>query len=332
MIAGFACMAVLAVGLFVDPGHAAGIMNLHQHLGLDLHGSAGVGIGLIGLTTGKVALRSVEEFMTGYKPIYPAIYPLFLGNSQAYSEEAGKIDFKRINTVGDIRAKHITPKDTEIRQIAVNEASKTFKKYFLANQFTLSALQDRRAIEDVVAQVLDEHQKQMDELFLLGEGTSTSTMVNNGLFWSNDPNYVLNASPASVSDADDLHTAVMESVAEADAIAGRKVIIFYGEDTLPIFDSVYESSPVPFKKVLAEVLGENYTLVKLPSAVTPSAANGWIIANLDQIKLHYTILPQLKARGVNDEKGYLWHNFMLGSMMLEVLQSKAVIRQPCTFA
>ena len=80
------------------------------------------------MSTNHIALRSIEEFMSGYTPVYQPIYPLFLGKSQAYSEQAGKIDFKRVSTVGDIRAKHITPKDTEIQQIAATEASSTRRR------------------------------------------------------------------------------------------------------------------------------------------------------------------------------------------------------------
>lgn len=282
------------------------------------------------MNTNKVALRTVEEFMSDYTPVYQPLYPLFLGKSQAWSEEVGKIDFKRVETVGDIRAKHVTPKDTEIRQIAVGEAKKSFKKYFLANQFTLSALQDREGVEDVIAQVLDEHQKHADELFLTGES------VNNGLFTSSDSNYVLKSSSelAKGTAADHLaamHAAIVGQKAEADAVAGRKAVIVYGATAIAKLNAVYASQPVPFKRVLAEVLGPNYSLVEMPSAVTPSSSNGWIIANLDQCKLNYTALPSLKAQGVNEEKMYAWFNFLMGSMMLEVQASGGVIRQPVTF-
>ncbi len=284
--------------------------------------------------TNKIVLRSVDEFMADYQPIYQPLYPLFLGKSQSYSEEVGKINFKRLEAVGDIRGRHITPKDTDIRQIAVIEKSKTFKKYFLANQFTQSAIQDQSRAEDVVKQVLDEHQKQMDELFLLGDGTSSSDVFNNGLFWSGDSNWTEQGSAtvdgAGVDPLIDLHAKVLANAAVADQVSGRKVIIFYGTTILPYFDGLYAANPVPFKRVLAEVLGSNYSLVKMPAAVTPSATNGWIVANLDQVKLHYTALPQLKAQGVNEEKMYAWHNFMMGSSMLEVLASGAVIKQPAT--
>ncbi len=283
--------------------------------------------------TNKVILRTIQEFMTDYQPVYQPLYPLLLGKSQSYAEEAGKIDFKRINTIGDIRAKHITPKDTEIRQINAGELTKSFKKYFLANQFTMSSLQDTLQTEDVVKQVLDEHQKQMDELVLFGEGTSSLTdVINNGLFWSNDPNYQLE-SAASITGTDkliDLHSTVMETARVADQVAGKKAIIFYGDAIIPLFDGVYAANPVPFKKVLSEVLGSNYSLLKMPSGLTTQSESGWLCVNLDQVKLHYTALPALKDQGVNDEKMYSWHNFLMGSAMVEVLADKGIIHQPAT--
>jgi hypothetical protein len=284
--------------------------------------------------TNKVVLRSVEEVMADYLPVYQPLYPLFLGKSQSYAEQVGQLTFKRLEAVGDIRAKHITPKDTEIRQLGAKEGSKVFKKYFLANQYVQSSLQDREGIEDVVAQVLDEHQRQMDELFLLGEGTSASTMINNGLFWSNDVNYQLESSDAIASTGGHLpglHDNIIAQVQVANKIAGRKALIVYGDTALAKFNSVYTTAPVPFKKVLGDVL-TGYQQIEMPSDVTPASSDGFIIVNLDQVKLHYTALPSLKDQGVNDEKMYAWHNFLMGSCMLEVLASKAVIRQPLTFS
>jgi hypothetical protein len=288
--------------------------------------------------TNKVALKTVEEFMSGYVPIYQPIYPLFLGKSQQYEEQAVKYTFKRVDTVGDIRAKHITPKDTEIKQIAAQETSKVFKGYFLAKQFVQSILQDPRGLEDVVGQVLDEHQKQADDLLLQGDTTdSGSTVVNNGLFYSADANYTLKSSIqiAKGTNADhlqDLHAQVVGAKLLCDAVAGRKVILFYGATMLGKVNGIYLNSSQAFKDVLTKAIGPNYDIVELPAAVLPSGSpNGFIIANYDQVKLHYTTMPKLMAQGVNDEKMYTWHNFLMGSMMLEVLASGAIYRQPTTF-
>ncbi len=271
--------------------------------------------------------------MADYQPVYQPLYPLLLGNSQSWAEEVGRIDFKRLIAVGDIRGKHVTPKDTDMRTVSVNEGTKSFKKYFLAKQFQQSAMQDRQQTEDVIKQVLDEHQKQMDELVLFGEGTSSLTdVINNGLFWSNDPNYLLQTSDA-ITGTDkliDFHSTVLAQAAIADQLAGRKVIIFYGSAIIPYFDGVYAANPVPFKSVLGEVLGSNYSLTKMPSGLTTQSESGFLIVNLDQVKLHYTALPALKDQGVNDEKMYSWHNFLMGSTMVEVKALNGVIHQPLT--
>lgn len=283
------------------------------------------------MPTNKIALRTVEQFMSDYVPTYKPLYPLFLGKSQAYPREVGKLDFRRVQAVGDIRAKHITPKDTEIQQVAMQEGKKSFRKYFLANQFQLSQFQDRQGIEEVVAQVLDEHQRQADDLFLLGEGTSGSDVLNNGLYWSGDSNYTLESGgTVDASDLSTLHSGIVSTAAKASQVAGRKVVILYGEDVLPLFNSLYANSSKAFKTALAEVLGPQFSLVEMPADATPSSANGWIVANMDQTKLHYTVFPELMAQGFNDEKMYYWSNFLMGSTMLEVLQKDAVIRQPVT--
>jgi len=289
------------------------------------------------MATNKIALRTIEEFMSDYTPIYEPIYPLFLGKSQQYAREVGKLDFRRIQAVGDLHAGHQLPKDTDIKQIQVMEGRKSYKKYFLANQFILSDFQDRQGVEEVVAQVLDAHQVQMDNLFMLGEGSSASTMINNGLYWSNDPNYTLESSTEVQFNTDgsylyDLHAKVVTSAMKANQVAGRKVIIFYGSNILPLFNSVYDTAVKPFKTALQEVLGPNYSLVELPTAATPSGANGWIIGNYDQCKTHYSVLPTILGQGMNDEKLHLWWNFVMGSTMLEVLAQHGVIRQPATLA
>lgn len=284
--------------------------------------------------TNKIALRTVEEFMSDYVPVYNPLYPLFLGKSQAYPAEVAKRDFRRIQAVGDIRQKHITPKDTEMRQVAVMEGKKSYKAYFLANQFTVSQIQDRQGLEEVVSQVLDEHQIQMDEMFLLGEGTSGSDVINNGLFYSADANYTLESAITSISAtarARLLYAHIQGTLSKAKQVAGRKVVILYGSETKKQFNSLLDESD----RALSAALGDGaqgVSFVEMPDSPTPASSEGWIVANMDQVKLHYTWLPQLLAQGFNEEKMYYWSNFAMGSTMLEVLAKDAVVRQPVTYA
>lgn len=286
------------------------------------------------MPTNLITLKTTEEYMSGYDPTYRPIYPLFMTKAVAYAPEVGVNSFRKVEAIGDIRQKRILPKDTEIKQINVTDTRKSYAKYFFANQYVVSDLQDQEGTVDVIAQVLDEHQIQADELLMLGDGTSTANILNNGLFLSNDPNYTLESSAAiALTDRlSDFHNKVVATATKADQVAGRKVIMFYGSDIITLFNSIYPASTRAWKAVLAEVLGSDYSMVKIPEAATPAGSNGWIIANMDQVKLHYTLLPELTAQGFNEEKMYHWFNFKMGSLMLEVLAKDGVIRQPTTLA
>lgn len=288
------------------------------------------------MPTNNISLKSEEQFTADFKPTYNPLFALFLENSVAYPQEVGEVNFRHVKTVGDIRAKRITPKDNVIKQIAVASGSKKFKKYFFGNQYIISLLQAQEGTDDVLAEVLDEHNKQGDDLLLLGEGTSASNMINNGLFWSNDPNYNLIASAAIAagSDSDHLrnfHAKIMEILALGEPVAGRKALLMYGSTVTTKYNSLYASGNVSFSKTLKEALGD-VTPVAVPSAVTPAGTNGLILVNFDRARLHYTKLPGLHKQGINDEKDYAWFNFLMGSMMLEVQAKNAVIRQPLTFS
>lgn len=282
--------------------------------------------------TNKIVLRSVEEVMNDYKPQYQPIFPLFIGgNSQQYATEVGKNTFTRIEAMGDLRAKRLTPKDTELHQVSARSSAKEFKKYFFAAQFINSELQDNQGVETVVAQTIDELNKQFDEMLLTGEGTAANNVMNNALYWSADSNYTLNSSD-EMNDLAELHTKVMSVASDADQVTGRKIIMFYGDAALTRLDGLYSTSQQSFKKVLQDALGSNYSIVKMPKAITPSGASGFIVISMEQIKTHYTEVPTLDDQGINAEKKYSWHNLLLGSLMIDVLAKGGIIRQPLTFA
>lgn len=285
------------------------------------------------MTTQKVNLRRVEEVMNDYVPIYTPIYTLLLPGAVSYPAEVGVNDFRRVEAVGDIRQHRITPKDTEIKQIAATDGKKSFRKYFFANQFKISSWQNREGIEEVIKQTLDEHQLQADELLLSGDGANAGSVLNNGLFNSQDPNYTLEDSVTIAADKRlyDLHAKVVMSALKADQTAGRKVLVFYGTAILPLVRSLYETGVKTFRAVLQEALPD-YSIVELPQRATPAGGSGWMIINLDQVKLHYCLLPQLLGQGLNEENMYVWTNFGMGSMMVDIKAEDGVLRQPATLA
>lgn len=286
--------------------------------------------------TNKLAMRTVEQFIVDYKPNYAPIMALFLGNSLQYEATVGSIDFKRAEAIGDIRAKMHGPKDTTIHQIISKDGKKTFKRYFFGAQYIQSLLQTTEGYEDVLAQVLDEHNKQSDELLLLGEGTSASNMVNNGLYWSNDPNYILNASYEVAKATDGTHLAdlfakISSLIQTADEVDGQKLVMVYGATTIAKYNGLFASNSTSFAKVIGDA-NPGVSFAKLPTAITPAGASGVMVINLAQAKLHYTLLPGVQGQGTNEEKMYAWTNFLMGSSMLEVTAMGGVIRQPLTYA
>lgn len=285
--------------------------------------------------TSKPVMKSVDQFLADYQPIYKTIAPLVMKKSQQYDSIDGVINFKRIEAVGDIRPKQFTPKDNIVRRITVGESQKTFKKFHFGNQFVLSHKQDQGDVNDVARQVLDEHFKMFDENLLTGEGTSVETVVNNGLYWSADPNYELETSyevPSGDTRLYMLHKKVIEDITTANAVDGQKIIVFYGSNITPLYNDLYTNAVKPWKQALREVIGSNYSDFELPVAVTPSGAQGYMIVNLDQIKTHFVTLPKLAKNGSNDELGYNWWNFEMGSSMVEVLAKYGIVRRPLTLA
>ena len=118
---------------------------------------------------------------------------------------------------------------------------------------------------------------------------------------------------------------------DASVLGGQKVIFVYGDAMMAKYNGKFSGSDKPFSAVLAEGLGNDYSVVKIPKSLAGNGANGWIIANIDQVKMHFTKLPELLSQGYNEEKMYYWHNFMTGSVMLEVKARGGITRQPITF-
>jgi len=287
------------------------------------------------MPTNKIVLRTVEEVMEDYQPVYKPLYSLFLNGSQEYDAEAGVQNFRRVEAVGDIRAKRLTPKDTELKLVSATGSTKQYKKYFLANKFVTSGLQSTEGNGQVVDQVLDEHQAQADELLLFGDGTANNNVINNGLFYSADINFTEKSS-AAIASGDTrlalLHSAILGTLEQARNLDGTKIILVYGEQLIPYMNTLFPTVARPLSSVLQDSLEAGETIVKMPAYVTPAGVNGWEVINLDRIKLHHSVLPSLDSQGYNEEDMYYWHNFLMGSMMVDVLAKDAIIKQPITFS
>lgn len=281
--------------------------------------------------TDKIVVKETDQFMADYKPIYKPIYPLLTGKQ--YTEEVGKINFKRIEAVGDLDSKLVFPKDTEIHRFSSLESEKSFKKFFRAGQYVQSGLQSQEGAQTVVNQVLDRANIQYDSLLLTGEGTEDANVVNNALFWSGDPNHTTKSSEeiATENRLYEFHKYIMARAEEANQIDGRKLIMFYG-NTIERVNALFTDGTVPFVRALQDSLGGNYNVAKMPTASTPASAHGFMIINLDQVVVHYIKHPQLDSSGYDARLKEYWWNFYFGSTMAEILVKDALIKCPITWA
>lgn len=288
--------------------------------------------------TQNIQLKSIDEFLAGYNPIYSPILPGFLtgGKSTIMPAEAGITNFKRIEASGDLRGNRISPKDTSIKRAAAILASKTFKQYFYANQFVNSTLQRADQVDDAMAQILDAHFKHADEIMVTGDGTTDSDVLNNGLLFSLDSNYTKNVS-SEVPTSERLaafHALVMSVALDANKVSGAKSIMYYGSNILPLYTGIHSGSGRAVNAALQEALDAlgDFSQMVLPSEITPSGQNGFLIVNRDQIHTHTVPLPQILSRGVDERSMEVWGNFLTGSNMIEVLAKGGIIRQPLTLA
>lgn len=287
------------------------------------------------MATNKIVMRSTEEFMGGFTPQYTPIMPLFLSGARQHEPVVGDVTYKKVTAVGDLRSRLITPKDTEIHQVGASSGSKNYKKFFLASQFIQSNLQDRQGYEDVVAEVLDEHNKQNDEMFLSGQ--VNGVQHNNGLLVSTDPNFQTRSAETIAAGAtrlDLIYDAIMAEALTANETDGQKLLLYFGSTMSSQFNALFTETKTPFSSVLGEsdALGQ-YDFIKIPSSVLPaSLTNGFAIVNMGKIQVNYMMLPEVNNQGTNEEKNYAWTNFLMGSSMVDVKSPGGIIVQPLTFS
>jgi len=285
--------------------------------------------------TNKIELKTTEQYMEDFRPSYAPLMPAFIGNSTVHDAEVGSVEYKRVKTVGDIRSRVINVQDSEIKQLSIAMGKKKFSKFFLGSQFQNSELQSSQGVQQAIAKFLDEHNRQSDEMFLTGMGTDDATVKNNGLLFSQDENYTKRPSAEVQRDANnnwltDLYTKVKDTIDEAQDLDGRILLLFYGERAIQEHNKLFVETKTSLIKTLRDAYSD-VSFGKIPKRITPAGQSGVLAVNLDQVMLNYTILPELRNQGINEEKMYFWANFLMGSSMLDVQNQGGVVRQPLTW-
>lgn len=284
------------------------------------------------MSTNLIISQTSQEFLSGYTPVYSPIYPLFTQNGQQYAMQAAERTLRRAVALGDIRTKRYSPKDTEVKHFNAGAQDKVFKAYMNVVRFTHSVFQDASGVPDILSQALEEHQKAQDELLFFGDGATDGTQINNGLYFSNDANYVKESS-SSLSATNQLllfHQAVVTE-ARAVSVGGPRMIMFYGDTCLAALDSLHADGGGAVVAQLEEVLGNEFSLVRSPKGLTPAGENGILVINQAQVKTHYVTEPVILDQDTDRKEMQAWANFVQGSMMVDVAAYGGIRKLPLVF-
>lgn len=277
--------------------------------------------------TNKPVIKTSEEFAEGYSPVYSPIYPLFLSGAHAvaYERVEGKHTVKGVEALGDMFAKKFTAKDTLKHQLHGKATSFQFDKNFYLAEYKTGKNQSTEGDQSLVNEFLDNQNVLLDQLLLFGDEG------NQGLYTNNSSNYVTEGAIANIDPANkrEFFEAITATADEADKLAGSKILMLYGETTRKLWRAgLFETGVASVRDRLMTALGPEYTPIVLPSQVTPMA-EGWMIINLNQIKVHHHGAPWMEP-GEDASARKRFVHFLIGSVGVELKQVGAIIKQEVT--
>ena len=287
--------------------------------------------------------EDIIEINRNYTPMYNPFY-LLLKEGKVYNEKPGKVVFKDRGLQGDKKAAEVLAQDTEIKSLSVGEkAPKEYLKFPKGAEYAVSDLQDNSDAQSVDNEVLDEFQKQLDGEIFTGEGTSNTTVKNNGIFFSKDPNFVEKAVvsfPTSFSE----RKAFIKSLAKESANGaggGLKRIALLGSKLPAIFGDVIGAGNDTFAELLlrARLAGEppleimvvpNEINLKLKELSSGTEVDGIIVMDYENVLLNHGLLPQVFDKGYEKRGKLTWTQYFYNSAMVDIIKKAALIKQLVT--
>ena len=276
---------------------------------------------------------------------YPAVYRLFM-NQNAVNEssetgddlEQANITFKTVETLGEVSAAPISEQSTEMNRFKVGFATKNYLKYASGISWKKKGLKPTYAnFNSISNQALNRILAQEDNEFITGKNGYGAT-VNNGLFLSQDPDYVTETAQAS-SYVGTLSSLNIEFQNQLDRInkvtSGPKYIFAWGNvaDSLKEFPT--EQSLSIKRDILSNTL-DGATFIRPLADFTAGASaaekglGGYLIVTPSAVRLHYTFTTKIINLGYNEENLHIYLNIGYGSKGLEVLNKMGIYKKVYT--
>ena len=288
----------------------------------------------------RAGVKTKEEYMEAATISYvPSI--LALTKLKSYDLSMDKITFKELSVENDsVVPSFLTSEMTEVNAVKVSQASHTFNTYGKGLKFRKDIKKNGAVnIQVFHDQILRQAAIQFDRSGFVSEGG------NNGLITSSDANYVSIASAEIPAASGDGFNRVQKAKAIATALniavnnytaSSDLTVYFYGATLLTFLGEITAGQENDIRFHIRQAfLGKNVNFIDVSALAVPaslSLGDGIIVVANDLTTLEHSGVPAIESQGVNDEGGYYWSNYILGSNQIRPEVLGAVIKQPITFA
>lgn len=280
-------------------------------------------------------LKTREEYLEtvqlSYTPVSLAI------ESQVKHDIAGAetINFRQLDVEKDsVVAENLTPGQTEVAHIKAREGVKKFYKVLKGAKITQSVRNfGFNKIPSLVSKIIRVYSQIFDKFALYGSDG------NNGIITTSDSNAIANAAiqidVTSTATEQGIMNAIVKAMSDvkrqvSDNTASQNVLVYlYGADFLSALDTVtYNGKNV---REALEAAWPQATFIEVPGLVTVGTEQGIVAISQGLVDLNYTKIPNMDDNGYNPEFKYFWADFEVGSVMVDVREYGALIKQPLTF-
>jgi hypothetical protein len=277
----------------------------------------------------------MESAVISYVP-----YILALPKRKQFDFTADKIVSKEHNVENDsVIPSFVNAEMTEINAAKVSTSSHSFNAYAKLLNLTKDIRKNPNInVQNFHNQILRQLSIQFDKSAFGGEGG------NNGLIVSSDANVHTPASvaiPVISGNGFNQIQAIKEIATNLNLLVNtytasdNLTVFFYGSALLAFLGKITEGqeNDVSFH-VRQAFKNKIVNFVELSSLSLPSTltTNGIIVASNDLVEVEHCGLPIIENDGTNDEKGYYYANYRLGSVQVRPEVLGAVIKQAITFA
>lgn len=278
-------------------------------------------------------IKTKEEYLnTADLTFQPAILKIRKVNKRAM-DGVEKVTFKRLDVEKDnISAENMTTGATEVAHIKVGEDKKEFKKYIKGAQIAQSYRNgEANKLSEVHSKVLRKYFMMWDNMGFDGENG------NFGVFQNLDPKAKTNAakSISGTTGAAKLNAliGVISELKEqvSTTTASNDILLYvYGSDIKKFLDQRLENLG-SVRSIVQETWPEA-EIVEVAGVSSTITGNGLVAISQGLVSLNYVSMPEISDQGTDQRAKEYWADYDMGSIMADVEEEGALIKQPLTFA